>query len=86
MGIPLGNLCEEPPGIAGSLCEALKGGKDIQLGGGRYREDTRFINQEWGGDGNERLKIGCERDGNSSKQGEDGSLWPTIKAVSKMER
>lgn len=37
-----------------------------------------FINQEWGGGGNERLKIGSEGAGNSHKQGEDGSLWPAI--------
>lgn len=43
MGIALGSLCETPHGIAGSLCEAVKGGKDIHLGGGSYREGTLVL-------------------------------------------
>lgn len=43
MGIALGRLCEAPHGIAGSLCEAVKGGKGTQPEGGSYRESTLVL-------------------------------------------
>lgn len=43
VGIALGSLCKAPHGVAGSFCEAVKGGEGIQLGGGRYREGTLVL-------------------------------------------
>lgn len=43
VGIAVGSLCEAPHGMAGSLCGAVKGGKDTQLGGGSYREGTLVL-------------------------------------------
>lgn len=48
-------------------------GRTLSLGGVAAIEDacSCFTNREWGGGGNERLKIGSEGDGNSNKQGGD---------------
>lgn len=43
VGIALGSLCEAQHGVASSLCEAVKGRKDIQLGGGSSREGTLVL-------------------------------------------
>lgn len=40
VGITLESLCEAPHG---SLCEAVKGGKDIQIRAGSYREGTLVL-------------------------------------------
>lgn len=54
-------------------------GKTFSLGVAAIEEvRSCFINQEWGGGGRERLKIGSEGDGNGNEQGEDGSMWPAI--------
>lgn len=71
----MGSLCGAAHGIAGSLCEAVKGGKTFSLRVAAVEEvRSCCINQKWGGGGNEGLKIGSEGYGNGNKQGEDGSV------------